>query len=61
MQDIFELERKENELKVNFYNELKGILSDRQIAQVIVFERNFNREFINTLREMQRERMRRRF
>ncbi len=61
MQEILDLGRKEYELKVSFYNELKGILSDQQIAQVIVFERNFSREFINALREMQKERMRRRF
>jgi Spy/CpxP family protein refolding chaperone len=61
IKDLIELEKKEYELRMNFYNELKEILTEQQVAQVVVFERNFRREFMNAIREMQRERMRRRF
>ncbi|CUU04027.1 hypothetical protein JGI3_00877 [Candidatus Kryptobacter tengchongensis] len=61
IQELIDLGKKEYELRLNFYKELKEILTDQQIAQVIVFERNFRREFMETVREMQRERMRRRF
>lgn len=61
IQELIELEKKEYEMRSNFYKELKEVLSDQQIAQVIVFERNFRREFMDAVREMQRERMRRRF
>jgi len=61
IQGLIDLGKKEYELRLNFYKELKEILTDQQIAQVIVFERNFRREFMETVREMQRERMRRRF
>ncbi|CUS84106.1 hypothetical protein [Candidatus Kryptobacter tengchongensis] len=61
IQELIDLGKKEYELRLNFYKELKEILTDQQIAQVIVFERNFRREFMEAVREMQRERMRRRF
>ncbi|CUT05635.1 hypothetical protein [Candidatus Kryptobacter tengchongensis] len=61
IQGLIDLGKKEYELRLNFYKELKEILTDQQIAQVIVFERNFRREFMETVREMQKERMRRRF
>lgn len=61
IQDLVDLGKKEYDLRLSFYKELKQILTEQQIAQVIVFERNFRREFMETVREMQRERMRRRF
>ncbi len=61
IQGLVELNKREYNLRLNFYEELKQILTEQQIAQVIVFERNFRREFMETVREMQRERMRRRF
>ncbi|MEN3037862.1 MAG: hypothetical protein ABDI07_01695 [Candidatus Kryptonium sp.] len=61
IQELIELEKKEYEMRLSFYKELKEVLSDQQIAQVIVFERNFRREFMDAVREIQRERMRRRF
>lgn len=61
IQELINLEKKEYELRLSFYKELKEILTDQQIAQMIVFERNFRREFMEAVREMQRERMRRRF
>lgn len=61
IQELFELEEKEYEIRVNFYKELKDVLTEEQIARVIVFERNFRREFMNAIRDIQRERMRRRF
>jgi hypothetical protein len=61
IQELFELGKKEYEIRLNFYKELKDVLTEQQIAQVIVFERNFRREFINAIRDIQRERMRKRF
>ncbi len=61
VQELLELGKKEYEMRVNFYKELKDILTEQQIAQVVVFERNFRREFMNAIRDIQRERMRRRF
>lgn len=61
IQELLELAKKEYEMRVNFYKELKDVLTEQQIAQVVVFERNFRREFMNAIRDIQRERMRRRF
>ncbi len=61
IQELLELAKKEHEMRVNFYKELKDILTEQQIAQVVVFERNFRREFMSAIRDIQRERMRRRF
>ncbi len=61
LQELIELGKKEYELRLNFYNELKDILTEQQIAQVVVFEWRFRREFMNAIRDIQRERMRRRF
>ncbi|MFN3135837.1 MAG: FAD-dependent oxidoreductase, partial [Candidatus Kryptonium sp.] len=61
IQELVDLGKREYDLRLSFYKELRQILTEQQIAQVIVFERNFRREFMETVREMQRERMRRRF
>ncbi|MGA9406937.1 MAG: hypothetical protein WBW71_07375 [Bacteroidota bacterium] len=44
--------------RVHFLTELKAVLSDKQIAQYIVFERNFAKELRQAVRDVQRERMR---
>lgn len=61
VQELMNLGRKECELRINFYKELREILTEQQVSQVIVFEWNFRREFINAVREMQREKRKGRF
>ncbi len=41
---LITVNRKLSESRVGFLSELKDILSDRQIAEYVVFERNFSRE-----------------
>jgi hypothetical protein len=43
-----------------FVQELKGVVSTKQVAEYIVFERNFNRQLFQLVREMAQERNQRR-
>ncbi|MGA7160075.1 MAG: hypothetical protein WBZ48_03680 [Bacteroidota bacterium] len=43
--------------RFRFLTELKEVLSNKQIAQYIVFERNFAQELRQAVRDVQRERM----
>ncbi|MBI3003860.1 MAG: hypothetical protein HYY49_00405 [Ignavibacteriales bacterium] len=39
-----------------FLQDMKGVVSARQVAEYIVFERNFNRQLMQLMREMAQER-----
>ena len=43
--------------RIRFLSELKEVLSSKQIAQYIVFERNFVQELRQAVRDVQRERI----
>ncbi len=47
-----------HENRVNLYLEIEDILTPRQVAKLIVFERNFNRDLRQIMREVQRDRRR---
>jgi hypothetical protein len=43
-----------SDARIDFLNDMKGILTDKQIAQYIVFERNFTRDLRDIIRDVQR-------
>ena len=53
------IDKKIAESREKYISELKEILTTKQIAQYIVFERNFARHLRNIIRDVQRDRMRR--
>jgi hypothetical protein len=44
--------------RMNFFTDAESILSSRQVAKLIVFERNFQRDIRRIMQEAQRERRR---
>lgn len=58
--DLLELEKKISGERHHFLDELKEVLSRKQAAEYIVFERNFVQELRKAIRDVQRERMRNR-
>ncbi len=55
---LLEIDKKISGERIRFLAELKELLSNKQIAQFIVFERNFAQELRKAVRDVQRERMR---
>ena len=45
-------------LHTNFHNGIREILTPEQVAKLVVFERNFNREISKIIQDVQRERRR---
>ena len=58
--ELTSVEGKMAEERSKFLQELKGVVSTKQIAEYIVFERNFNRQLFQLVREMAQERNQRR-
>ena len=58
--ELTTVEGKIAEERAKFLQELKGVVSTKQIAEYIVFERNFNRQLFQLVREMAQERNQRR-
>lgn len=56
--ELREIGKKTVEARMQFVIDLKDILTQRQIAEYVVFERKFGRELRNILRDVQRERFR---
>jgi hypothetical protein len=54
---LLDLDKKISGARLQFLDEIKEILSHKQIAEYIVFERNFAKELRQAIREVQRERM----
>ena len=54
---LLDIDKKISEERLHFLTELKGVLSNKQIAEYIVFERNFAQELRQAVRDVQRERM----
>jgi hypothetical protein len=51
-----ELDKKFSDVRSGLLGELRDILTTKQIAQFIVFERNFNRDLRDIVRDMQKTR-----
>lgn len=54
--DILDIEKKMSELRSRYYDDLKEILTQKQIAQYIVFEWKFYRNLRERLQEMEKNR-----
>lgn len=52
------LGQKVAEARVRFYNEVRKLLRPEQVAKLIVFERNFNRDLREMIQEARRQRWR---
>ena len=57
--ELFEIERKITDARKKYLDELKEIFSTRQIAEYLIFERNFMKDLRNVVNDVQRQRMRR--
>jgi hypothetical protein len=55
--NLLDLDKKISGERLQFLGEIKEVLSRRQVAEYIVFERNFARELRQAIRDVQRERM----
>ena len=55
---LIDLDKKISGQRLQFLNELKDVLSNHQIAEYVVFERNFVRELRQAIRDVQKDRMR---
>jgi Spy/CpxP family protein refolding chaperone len=59
IKEFIQHEGKSEELRNKFYQGLREILTTKQIAQYIVFEKNFNQNIRDVMREMTQDRDRR--
>lgn len=57
--ELFEIERKIMDARKKYLENLKEIFSTKQIAEYIVFERNFMKDLRNIVNDVQKQRMRR--
>ncbi len=56
--DLLALGQKLSDARVRFYNDARGMLTPKQVAKLLVFERNFNRDLREMIQDVQRERRR---
>jgi hypothetical protein len=56
IKDIGMSEEKTTEMRSKFLEELKGVLSLKQVAEYVVFERNFNKNLREIMRDIAKER-----
>ena len=57
--ELSAMESKITEERSRFLQELKSVVSTKQIAEYVIFERNFNRQLMQLMKEMAQERGRR--
>ena len=55
--NLLELDKKISGERIQFLGEIKEVLSRKQIAEYIVFERDFAKELRRAIRDVQKERM----
>ena len=55
--NLLDLDKKISGERQHFLSEIKEVLSQKQVAEYIVFERNFAKELRQAIRDVQRERM----
>lgn len=56
--ELFEIERKIMESRKKYLENLKEIFTTKQIAEYIIFERNFMKDLRNVVNDVQKQRMR---
>lgn len=57
--DFFEIEKKITEARKKYLEELKEIFTNQQIAEYMIFERNFMKDLRNIVKDVQKERQHR--
>ncbi|MDP1676933.1 MAG: hypothetical protein Q8L88_08705 [Bacteroidota bacterium] len=57
--ELFDIERKIMDSRKKYLENLKEIFSTKQIAEYIIFERNFMKDLRNVVNDVQKQRMRR--
>lgn len=57
---VRDYERRRSEERQKYYNDLKEVLSPKQLAEYMVFERNFARDLREAVREVKMERLKKR-
>lgn len=58
LKDVVKVEREVAEVRQRFFDKLGDILTKQQIARYVVFERNFNQDLRDLMRESAQERWR---
>lgn len=58
LQDLKALADPAVELRLKFFNEISEVLSPKQVAEYVIFERNFAQNLREIMREMQQQRRR---
>ena len=56
--EFYEIEKKITDAREKYLNELKEIFTNKQIAEYMVFERNFMKDLRNMVKDVQKERQR---
>ncbi len=54
--EFFEMEKKIGEARKKYIEELKEIFTNKQIAEYMIFERNFMKDLRNVVKDVQKER-----
>ena len=54
--EFFEIEKKINDSRKKYLDELKEIFTNKQIAQYMIFERNFMKDLRKVVKDVQKER-----
>ncbi len=57
--EFYEIEKKIGESRKKFLEDLKEIFTNKQIAEYMIFERNFMTDLRNTVKDIQKERRQR--
>jgi hypothetical protein len=57
--DLLDIERKITDTRKKYLESLKEIFSSKQIAEYLIFERNFMKDLRNVVNDVQKQRMRR--
>ncbi len=56
--ELFDIERRISEARKKYLESLKEIFSNKQIAEYLIFERNFMKDLRNVVNDVQKQRMR---
>jgi hypothetical protein len=54
-EELLFIEKKITDIRLNYLNELKEVLTSKQMAEYLVFERSFARDIRDVAREIRRE------
>jgi hypothetical protein len=57
--DLLNIDRKITDTRKKYLEELKEIFTNKQIAEYLIFERNFMKDLRNVVNDVQKQRMRR--